>query len=95
MPLISRRACCRPRRSLGYARRERLLERHAHAVEVVLAEEHHRRLPEGGEVERLVELAFAHTAVAEDAERDGDPASCTFCGQPQAHARGRWRATMA
>src|SRR5262245_3826919 len=42
----------------------------AHRVAVVLADEDHGQLPEGGEVERLVELALGHRAVSEVAEYD-------------------------
>jgi hypothetical protein len=39
-------------------------------VPVVFADEHHRHLPQRGEVERLQQRALGHRAVAEDAHRD-------------------------
>src|SRR3546814_9103970 len=38
-------------------------------VAVVLAEEHDRQLPHGGEVHRLVERSLGHRAVAEERDR--------------------------
>ena len=45
------------------------LERGAHAELVVDDQEHHRQLPERGEVHRLAERALVGGAVAEHAER--------------------------
>lgn len=42
-----------------------------HRVEIVLAEEEHRELPQSGKVHRLVELALGHRPVSEEA--GGDP----------------------
>ena len=54
----------------GQRRRRRLLrQRHADRVPVVLHQEHHRGLPHAGEVERLVGVALAGRAVAEQRQR--------------------------
>ena len=44
--------------------------RDRHAVEIVLADEHHGQLPDRSEIERLVEGAFVVGAVAEERHRD-------------------------
>ena len=44
--------------------------RHRHRILVVLADEHDRQLPDGGDVERLVERALVVGAVAEERDRD-------------------------
>src|SRR5580704_18037662 len=49
---------------------ERAVDRGAHRVAVVLANEDHRQLPERGQVQGLVELAFGHRAVTEVAQHD-------------------------
>src|SRR5262244_2936610 len=59
----------------------------AHGVAVVLADEDHGQLPEGGEVHRLVELALGHGAVAEVAEHDL-VAALVLDGEPR--PRGQW-----
>ncbi|ANF31343.1 hypothetical protein A0130_06380 [Leifsonia xyli] len=46
-------------------------ERHRDGVAVVLHEEDHRQVEDGGEVERLVEVALAGGAVAAEREHDG------------------------
>ena len=46
------------------------LQRRAHRVEVVLADEQHRQLPQRGEVHAFVELALGDRAVAEEAGGD-------------------------
>ena len=51
----------------------RALERGPHGVEVVLAQEHDRQLPERREVERLVELALGRRALAEEARGHARP----------------------
>ena len=45
-------------------------ERCAHRVEIVLAQENNRKLPQRGQIQRFVELAFGDGAVAEIASRD-------------------------
>ena len=50
--------------------RGHLADRRVFHVEIVLAHEHDRQLPHGGEVERLVERADVGGAVAEKAHRD-------------------------
>ena len=70
------------------------LERGAHSVEVVLAEEQDRKLPERGEVQRFVELAFGHGAVAEEA--GGDPLRpCSLSASARPTAIGNPPPTMA
>ncbi len=51
--------------------RFRALEPRAHGVEIVLADEEYRQLPELRKVQALMELAFGHRALAE--ETGGDP----------------------
>ena len=46
------------------------LQRHAHRVEIVLAHEQHRQLPQRRQVHAFVELAFVHRAVTEEAGGD-------------------------
>ncbi len=50
--------------------RGRAVERRAHAVAVVLDDVDHGQVPERAHVQRLVEGAFVHGAVAEEAEDD-------------------------
>ena len=57
-----------PHRQVGL--RLRPVERRAHGVQVVLAAEQHRQLPQRGQVQALVELALGDRAVAEEAGRD-------------------------
>jgi hypothetical protein len=59
------------------------LERGAHRVQAVLAEKKHGELPETGQVQRLVELALGHRAVAEEAGRH--PAALERVGEGEAH----------
>jgi hypothetical protein len=70
-------------------------ERGAHRVEVVLAAEQHRQVPQRGQVHRLVELALGHRALAEEARGDPRPPLHLVGqrqpdGQRQARRR-RWR----
>ncbi len=53
-------------------------------IPVVLAEEDHRELPDGGEVQGLVEGALRHRAVTEEGHRDAPVA-------PELRGRGRPR----
>ena len=46
------------------------LERHSHRVEVVLAHEQHRQLPQRRQVHAFVERAFVYRAVTEEAGGD-------------------------
>ena len=56
-------------------------------VEVVLAHEHDRQLPQGGHVHRLVEHALAERALAE--ERDARPCRCRSSGRERRAGRDR------
>src|SRR5215467_2348523 len=62
-----------------------------HRVAVVLADEDHGQLPEGGEVERLVELALGHRAVSEVAEHDL-VAALVLDGETRSGGQGQVRA---
>ena len=73
----------------------RTLERSAHGVEVVLAEEQHRQLPELGQVQRLVELALGDGAIAEEAGRDARLAAHLVRRAPGRAAIGRPPPTIA
>src|SRR5690606_40678396 len=48
----------------------RAVHRHRHPVLVVLAHEHHRQIPDRGQVQRFVEGAFVGGSVAEEAGDD-------------------------
>jgi hypothetical protein len=50
--------------------RRHLADRRVFHVEIVLADEDHRQLPDRGEIQRLVERADIGRAVAEEAHRD-------------------------
>ena len=54
----------------GMLDRRHLADRRVFHVEVVLADEDDGQLPDGGEIERLVECADVGGAVAEEADRD-------------------------
>ena len=64
------------------------LQRRAHRVEIVLAEEQHGQLPERGEVQRLVEFPFGHRPVAEEAGRDPVERSCSLSARASPTAMG-------
>ena len=71
------------------------LERRAHRVEVVLANEQHRELPQRGEIQRFVELAFGDRAVAEEARRHRAGARSILSASATPTASGRPPATIA
>jgi hypothetical protein len=74
-------------------RRHRADRRVLH-VQVVLADEHDRRLPDDGHVQRLVERADVRGPVAEEADRDLlVPRYCADHAAPS--AIGRWAPTIA
>jgi hypothetical protein len=50
--------------------RRHVTNRRVFHVEIVLTDEHHRQLPDGREVQRLVEGADVRRAIAEEADRD-------------------------
>ena len=79
-PLERRRVLGRRGRELGVA--------------VVLAEEDHRQLPHGGEVDRLVERALGHRAVAEERHRDAAVGRAAAPRSPRPTAIGRPAPTM-
>ena len=57
-------------RFLVHVRHRRgFVDRHAHAVLVVLAHEHHRQFPQRGQIQAFVELAVVGAAVAEEHHR--------------------------
>lgn len=58
--------------------RLRSLQRGAHGIAIVLAHEQHRELPQGGEIEAFVELAFGDRALAEEAGSDSRLAAQTI-----------------
>ena len=64
------------------------LDRRAHGIAVVLAYEQNRQLPESGEIQTLVELAFRRRAVAKEAGGDLSPA-LHLVGQCQPHREGQ------
>src|SRR4051794_1554928 len=58
-------------RTVGYVRGgRRALAGHRHAVLVVLADEYHRQLPYGSQIERLVEGALVAGSIAEECDAD-------------------------
>src|SRR5690606_15741383 len=60
---------------------------HGHAVLVVLAHEHHRQVPHGGQGQGLVPGALAHGPVAVEAHGDL-PVAGELVGQPGAGGDG-------
>ena len=89
---------CRLQRQVGL--RLRALERRPHRVEVVLAHEQNRQLPQSREVHRLVELALRDRALTEEACGHAPAAlqlvgQCEPDGQRQAAADDRVAAVEA
>jgi hypothetical protein len=72
----------------------RALERRAHAVPVVLDDEHAGQLPQAGHVERLVERAGVHHRLAHEADDDLIAAAVLDGEADTPAASGTWPPTI-